>query len=337
MGPISAGARPGPVCYGLGGARPTVTDANVALGFLPPQLAGGALQLDVAAAKAAILTQIGAPLGLDAEAAAFGIREVANANMMRAIRAVTVERGLDPRDLTLLAFGGSGPVHACDLARALGMAKVLFPPGPGVFTATGMLAGTVEHHELRSCQMPLEGLGSEMVWPLIAEMRASAEKAIAAQGFVTEALRLDYEINLRLRGQDASLPIGLAGAEEETIAGLRAVFLTAYRETYGYAPTDSIEAVSIKLTAHGDDAKILNFLKLQPVDGAAAGRAGSRPVYFDRSGWRATQVLQRQAVSGPMAGPVIIESADTTIVVPPDARIDVGPAGSLIATFPSRG
>src|SRR5690606_20449621 len=113
---------------------------------------------DVEAARAAIASQLGALLGLSAEAAAYGIREVANANMVRAIRAVTVERGLDPRELTLFAFGGSGPVHACDLARTLGIARVLFPPAPGVFTAMGMLAGQVEHHELRSAQAPLAAL-----------------------------------------------------------------------------------------------------------------------------------------------------------------------------------
>ena len=117
VGPVSAGAMPGPVCYGLGGLRPTVTDANVVLGFLPTKLAGGALELDVESARAAISETIGKPLKLDVADAAFGIREIANANMVRAIRAVTIERGLDPRDLTLFAFGGSGPVHACDVAK----------------------------------------------------------------------------------------------------------------------------------------------------------------------------------------------------------------------------
>ncbi|MHA1563836.1 MAG: hydantoinase/oxoprolinase family protein, partial [Alphaproteobacteria bacterium] len=140
VGPISAGAVPGPACYGAGGDKPTVTDANLALGYLPDRLAGGSMALDVAKARAAIDRHVAQPLGLSIDDAAFGIRAIANANMARAIKVVTVERGLDPRDFTLLAFGGSGPNHACELARILNIPKVLFPPMPGVFTAMGMLS-----------------------------------------------------------------------------------------------------------------------------------------------------------------------------------------------------
>ena len=200
VGPVSAGAAPGPVCYGMGGTRPTVTDANVVLGYLPPELAGGSLKLDVEAARAAIIETLGIPLGLPIEAAAFGIREIANANMVRAIRAVTVERGLDPRELTLLAFGGSGPVHACDLARTLGIARVVFPPSPGVFTAMGMLAGNVEHHELRQAHSRLDLLDPTFVATLRQEMRIAATAAMVAQGYEAGAVRLRRSNRSSARG-----------------------------------------------------------------------------------------------------------------------------------------
>ena len=158
VGPVSAGALPGPACYGLGGDLPTVTDANVVLGLLPETLGGGVLTLDRDAARRAISQHITQATGLTVDDAAQGIRDVVNSNMARAIRAVTVERGLDPRDFTLLAFGGSGPVHACDVAATLGMKRVLFPAAPGVFTAAGMLAGRLDNHFLRPLASRLDML-----------------------------------------------------------------------------------------------------------------------------------------------------------------------------------
>lgn len=330
VGPVSAGARPGPVCYGLGGERPTVTDANVVLGYLPTRLAGGSLALDVAKATAAIDRVIGRPLGLSHEAAAFGIREIANSNMVRAIRAVTVERGLDPRELTLFAFGGSGPVHACDLARTLGISRVLFPPGPGVFTATGMLAGAVEHHELRSCQCPLSEIDSSTVASLKSDMTESAAAALAAQGYAAPDIELSFEVDLRLEGQETSHPVQLGETLDRN--ALRSDFTILYREHYGYIPTDTIEAVSLRLRASGHPSQSLDFLKMR----SAPEEMKSTPprnVYFDGV-WLRTPVMTRDSISGRALGPVIIESADTTIVIPPGASIAPNATGSLIATLP---
>jgi N-methylhydantoinase A len=337
VGPLSAGAMPGPVCYGLGGSRPTVTDANVVLGILPPQLAGGTLRLDVGAARKAIGRLLGVPLGLSVEAAAFGVRDVANANMVRAIRAVTVERGLDPRQLTLLAFGGSGPVHACDLAKILGIGRVLFPPAPGVFTAMGMLAGAVEHHERRSCAAPLASLDPAAIGLLQADMREAAEAALAADGYAAETLEFCYAINLRLDGQEAAMPLALDPRPD--LAGLAALgprFVALYRETYGYAPTDSIEAVSLTLEARHKNQG-LDFLALEAGNTAAVRPSSTRPICFDRGGWVETAILDRAAITSGMAGPLIVESADTTIVVPPGATLRPGVGGSLVATLAEAG
>jgi len=328
VGPRSAGALPGPVCYGLGGLQPTVTDANVVLGFLPPQLAGGMLTLDLTAARNAIARTLATPLGLSVEAAAYGIREIANANMVRAIRAVTVERGLDPRDLTLLAFGGSGPVHACDLARTLGILRVLFPPSPGVFTAMGMLAGAVEHHELRPLAGPLDRL--QPVEGLVADMRRAAIAALVAQGYAPETIMFSTEIDLRLVGQDAALSIPFADFDA---TNLRPAFIAAYRDTYGYAPSDTVEASALRLHAHARPSAPLDFCALRPAPLEGRKASPPRPVFFSRDTAITTPVHLREAVTSELTGPLIIEGADTTIVIPPGARVLPNATGSLIATL----
>lgn len=331
VGPRSAGADPGPVCYGRGGMHPTVTDANVVLGFLPPRLAGGTLPLDIGAARQAIDRELARPLGLSIEAAAYGIREIANANMVRAIRAVTVERGLDPRELTLLAFGGSGPVHAADLARTLGISRVLFPPSPGVFTAMGMLAGTVEHHELRALQGRLDRIDAAEVAGLRAEMQRAAEAALVAEGYDAASISCRTELDLRLDGQDAALSIPF---EQFDAGALRPAFIAAYRDSYGYTPTDAVEAVALRLHAHARNSEPLDFRALKPAASAATGNATNRRlVHFGRGAAIDTPVIQRAAVDRAFAGPVIIEGPDTTIVIPPGALVEPNATGSLVATL----
>jgi N-methylhydantoinase A len=326
VGPRSAGAVPGPVCYGLGGTHPTVTDANVVLGFLPTQLAGGTLTLNVAAARDAFARSLAEPLGLSVEAAAHGVREVANANMVRAIRAVTIERGLDPRDLTLLAFGGSGPVHACDLARILGISRVLFPPSPGVFTAMGMLAGVVEHHELRPLSGTLEHLLP--VDGLVDQMRQAATAALMAQGYDPETIVFSTDIDLRLVGQDAALSIPMTHLDP---AKLRSAFIAAYSETYGYAPTDTVEASALRLHAHARRSSPLDFRALRPAPVGPQPASPPRPVFFERGISTLTPILRREEVNAERVGPLIIEGSDTTIILPPGAKISPNATGSLIA------
>ena len=206
VGPQSAGADPGPVCYGQGGDRPHRhrRQRRPRLPPRPPRRRHARPRRRRPRAPPS-RQRSPAPSASRSRTAALGVRAVANANMVRAIRAVTVERGLDPRELALLAFGGSGPVHACDLARTLGIGRVLFPPSPGVFTAMGMLAGAVEHHEVRPLRGRLERLDPCEVAAHRAAMRAAATAALAAQGYPAEAIAFAEAIDLRLEGQDAAL------------------------------------------------------------------------------------------------------------------------------------
>ena len=335
VGPTSAGADPGPACYGIGGTMPPVTDANVVLGYLPSVLAGGQMKLDVDSARKAIGEQLAKSLGLDIEAAAVGVREVANANMARAIRAVTVERGVDPRDFTLLAFGGSGPVHACDLAKMLGIKTVLFPRAPGVFTAMGMLAGNVERHFIRAFPGLLHALDTAAANAAITALSDEAYAALESEGYERSAVSLAFELDLRFRGQDSEVPIAIpARLVNADQASIRQQFLDAYIALYGYASTDQVETVNIRLSATvvGD---ILDFKKLTSSQfEIKEGIVDHRNVYFTReSGWIKTPIIDRAAFSGEVTGPAILQSPDSTIVVPPGATAALDAAQNIIVSL----
>lgn len=336
VGPVSAGAFPGPVCYGIGGERPTVTDANAVLGFLPPSLAGGTMELKLNAARNAIDTLLAKPLGIGVEEAAVGIREVVNVNMARTIKAVTVERGVDPRDFTLVAFGGSGPVHACDLARALDMKQVIFPAAPGVFTAMGMLAGAVERYFVRPSLNLLDSLDISELANTIEQMREEAKKALAEEGYSADRIEFVFDLDMRFRGQDYEIPVRLP----ETIDGstreaLREGFIAAYTAMYGYASKDAIECANLRLLARGVASKTLDFRDIRSAQSTKGEqKRGTRRVYFNReSGWVDTPVMSRSLLDNEIAGPVILESTDTTIVVPPGWRVSADRVGCVIATL----
>lgn len=331
VGPVSAGADPGPVCYGIGGTRPTVTDANLVLGYLPASLAGGARPLSVEASRAAMSRDLGAPFGLSAEAAAHGVREVVNANMARAIRAVTVERGVDPRDFTLVAIGGSGPVHAADIARLLAMPRVLVPASPGVFTAMGMLAGDVERYFIRPFPCRLDALDTDAVEAVLAELSAEARRALEEEGVAPDHVRLSPEIDMRFRGQEMSLPVPYRAGD---VASLKAAFTSAYEAIYSYSSADTIEVVSLRLIGRGLRPGKLDFKAHATVASRAAEPIGVRTVHFGAErGTRETPVYDRRACPVSLVGPAILEGADSTVVIPPDASAEADAHNNLLITL----
>jgi N-methylhydantoinase A len=335
VGPISAGADPGPACYGIGGDEPTVTDANLVLGYLPATLAGGGLVLDRGRAERAIETRIARPLGLGPNEAAAGIRDIVNHNMARVIRAVTVERGVDPRDFTLLAFGGSGPAHACDLARDIGIDEVVFPRMPGVFTAMGMLAGDIERYFIRTCLGLLKDLDVDHVGGLLSELREEATSALAGEASADQRVDLEFQIDLRFVGQDSQLPIVLpAVLSADTAAALRQAFLTAYRATYRYASSDEVEMVNLRVVARGTRSARLDFAELHAAVPSRPARSATRFVRFSGSAEAVeVPVLERQALAGEISGPAILESLDCTVVLPPGSRARLDAFANIIVTF----
>lgn len=327
VGPVSAGAEPGPVCYGIGGDRPTVTDSNLVLGYLPQQLAGGSRSLDLTRAQEVIDRDLAAPFGLTMEKAAYGVREVVNANMARAIRAVTVERGVDPRDFDLVAIGGSGPVHAADIARLLSMKRILVPASPGVFTAMGMLAGDVERYFITPFPGLLENIDVEAATAKIAACEAQARTAVLEEGIPEDAVQLTPEIDLRFRGQEMSLSVPLGDPMDA--AAIRTRYLDAYRAIYSYSSSDQIEMVSLRVTGRGQRPGKLDFRLRREAE--AETQATIRKVYYDEvHGWLDTPCYERFRAPTTLRGPAILEGTDSTVVIPPDAKCTRDPYLNLL-------
>jgi len=329
VGPESAGAVPGPACYGRGGKRPTVTDANLVLGYLNPgYLVGGELRLDAAHAERALAQHVAEPLGLSLVEAALGIHRIANAAMQRAIRSVSIERGRDPRDFTLVAFGGSGPVHAAGLAEALGIGGILVPPHPGLFSAIGLLAAEVQQLYTRSLLRELGKADFGAAEALLGEMEARAVQDLGAEGFGAGDMKLERFADLRYRKQisELLLPLPARALEPADRERLADAFHGEHKATYGYAMRDErIEIVSLKLRARGArNAAPPAWDRM----GSDAAPHGERIAHFGRERGLATRVLGRAALGpAPAAGPLVIEEYDSTTVVPPGWTARLGAHG----------
>ena len=339
VGPLSAGADPGPACYGRGNDRPTVTDANVVLGYLNPAgLAGGSLEIDPQLSERAIMTHIGEPLGLNLVQAASGVRKIANVAMARAIRSVTVERGRDARDMVLMAFGGGGPVHAVEVAGLLGIREVIVPAMSGVFCSVGMLASDVEHNFVRNILRPLAQLDAQTFAAAVEGLAADGRARLGADGFPAERINLAFGADIRYLGQSSELtvpfdPDGLRGGD---FTVLHDAFQHSYNETFGYINDEPVEIVNIRLAARGIRENRLTFEGVDAHVVALDIPDGERSAWFPSTGGYATVPTRaRTAVSaGPVAGPAILEAYDTTIVLPPGATARSDGCGSLVIDVP---
>ena len=336
VGPVSAGASPGPACYGAGGDRPTLTDANLVLGYLPDRLAGGSMVLSVDLAAAAIDEHVAKPAGLTIIQAALGMRAIANSNMARAIRAVTVERGQDPRDFVLFAFGGAGPNHACDLAKSVGINKVVLPPEPGVFTASGMLEAAVEYFFIRAFARDPGRIDAAELRETAASLRQQACDELREEGFDRRQLSpFGFELDMRFAGQDSELQIAFDPfGKDLSIDDLNARFLAAYEDMFGYVSSDGVESVNLRLRAHWP---VSAQQSSTPSKSAAASRiaAIATPGPFRSRLGAGTHAGLRSSRSlpAPSTGPAIFESADTTFTIPPGATAEPDPHGNLVVTF----
>jgi N-methylhydantoinase A len=322
VGPESAGAAPGPACYGRGGAHLTVTDANVVLGFINPvALAGGGLPIRRELAMAALEKAVARPLGLPAEEAAWGVHRVANAAMARALRAVSTERGRDPRDFAILAFGGNGPIHAAALARMLEVKRVIVPPVPGLFSALGMLFPEVEHHYVRTFKRRLDGIDRDALEGVFAAMEAEGAAALANEDFPPAARRFERQIDLRYVGANSELTVPYPTGSDPA-ARLGEAFAAMYERQYGYrSDEEAIETMSLRVAAHGI-AATAHVPERLSLDAAADAVTGARKVYFGpETGWVMAPICARAALGSDWRqGPLLVEEFDSTTVIPPDGR-----------------
>ena len=337
VGPESAGAMPGPACYDQGGEEPTVTDANVVLGYLnPEQLVGGEVPLNPARARAVLAARVAGPLGLELERAAFGAHLIAASNMIRAIRAVSSERGRDPRGFTLVAFGGNGPLFAAGMAASLGIKRVLVPPVPGVFSSFGLLCARLEHHYARSLRTLLRAAQLPALNEAFDDLERQARAQLAAEGVPGTAIAIQRRAAMHYHGQIYELtvvvpdgPIAPAGVQ-----ALEEAFGREHERTYGHraGADEPVELVSVQLIASAADAEPPRLPDAARLLGQeAAARLGVRPAYFGPElGWLDTPVLRRGALAEPQTGPCIIEEYDATCLVPPGARAVLDRFGNIV-------
>ena len=340
VGPESASSTPGPVCYGRGGVEPTVTDANVALGYLNPDyFAGGSMRLHPGEAARAIDERVGRPLGLSLDAAAWGIHTIVNTNMELATRVVSIERGRDPRALTLVAFGGSGPVHGCRLAQALGIPRVILPAAAGVTAAIGLLAAEVRFDVARTYVRRLDALDPVHLNAMYEEMAAQATQVVrdsATAGSVT----VTRSVDARYVGQgfELTVPVPHGPLDAAALARLRASFDEIYAARYGYAqPKEPVEVVTWKLSAVGGAPRV-SLAKAADTP-AAGGVKGRRRAYFpETGGWIDCPIYDRYklALGLSIAGPAIVEERESTSVLPPGSLATVDEYANLIVELGAR-
>ena len=323
VGPDSAGADPGPACYGRGGTQPTVTDADLVLGYLGPDtFAGGQLTLDVTAAERAIREAVANPLGIDLIDAAHGVYRIANTVMAEAVKVMSVQRGDDPRNFALIVAGGAGPIHAGPIAGELGIETLLIPRESSVFCAAGMLLSDLKHAFVRTHAVELSEIDAARAGQILDEMRAEAHATFEREGVAPHSVALRFSAELRYVGQFNEVEVeafdgGIVNAA--TIADMTAAFHLRHDTLFGYAMADAdVELINIRLTASSETAKpSLRALAASDEDPAHACRT-RRAAYFE-GGFREVDVFDglKLAAGNRVPGPAIVEQPTTTIVIPP--------------------
>ncbi|MBX3013076.1 MAG: hydantoinase/oxoprolinase family protein [Caldilineaceae bacterium] len=339
VGPQSAGADPGPVCYGKGGTEPTVTDANLVLGRLnPAYFLGGEIQLDVAAARQAIQERCADPLGMDLTAAAHGIVEIANAAMVNALRLVSVQRGYDPRDFALVGFGGAGPVHANRLAAEIEIPTVIIPPGPGVASALGLLVTDLQHEFATTLIAPVQRLDLAAVEASYQQMIGQGRQTLQREGIDESAMRFVRQVDLRYVGQSYELAVTLPDQplREPVLAAVLATFHRTHDRAYGFsAPGEPVEFVNLRLLAIGQIVKPQLRTWAAATGAVDQAQKAIRPVYFaDLGGYTDCPIYDRYRLGAGhvVVGPAIIEEFDATTVLLPGYEARVDPFGHLVMT-----
>ena len=331
IGPHSAGAVPGPVCYDQGGTEPTVTDANVVLGYInPAQLVGGALKLNAARARTVIAEKIARPLGMSVEEAAYGAHLIAASNMIRALKAVSSERGRDPRDYALVAFGGNGPVFAAGMAEAMHIPQVLIPPSAGVFSSFGLLYAEVEYYFTRTRKRLLRALDPAEAQDIIEGLEAEARARLSADGFAPERIELRRSASLHYQGQSFELRVSLAAGplDQAALAALEEAFGVEHERTYGHRAgvEEPVELVSLEVIGRGipDMPRAASAAAASLAPDIAIAEPARRAYFGPAQGWLEARIVNRSALKAPHAGPCIVEEYDATCLVPPgwNARLD---------------
>lgn len=337
VGPRSAGAVPGPACYGQGGLEPTVTDANVVLGRIDPQqFLGGEMPLSLELARAAIQQRVAEPLGLSVEAAALAVVKIAVLNMSLAVRQVSVERGYDPRDFAMVAFGGAGPLHAVEVARALHIPTIIIPNFPGQFSAAGMLVADLRYDYVRTYYALLDRSDFAALHQIALELAATAQPRL--DDLHAEGTEMRYWLDVRYSGQDSSIavPVHIDTFARADRSGVRAAFNEMHQRAFGYHdPDHAVEIVSVRLAATARRSGTVptaepRVSQRNPQAVPSTTSGSPRMVWFEQAiecgVYRRDELIGGTQIAGPA---VVQEYASTTLVFPGD-RLEVVPTGELL-------
>jgi N-methylhydantoinase A len=336
VGPHSAGAAPGPACYGLGGNAATVTDANLVLGRLSAdRFLGGDMPLDEDAARAVIMTHVAAPLGMELAAAADGVLRIAVSAMSCAITRIATGRGVDPGDFVLIAYGGAGPLHAVEIARESGIRRVIIPNAPGVFSAVGLLHADLRYDYVRSWLVRLDGASFDDLARLYGEQEDEGRRAIAAAPVKPDDVAVSRAADMRYAGQERTVTVGLPMHvfDDKDRDAIKRRFDGMHLQRYGTCvPAEGAEIVSLRTTVTGIMHKpVIDEIRRGSVALAKAARTGTRLVYFDGHGFVDTRTFAREALvaGNRIKGPAVVEEyASTTLLAPGDA-LEVDRFGNL--------
>ncbi len=319
VGPQSAGAVPGPACYGHGGELPTVTDANVVLGRLPPRLLGGDMTLDADAAQAAV-ARIAQALGLDVYQAAQGILDIVNENMFGALRLVTVQKGLDPRDFALVAFGGAGPLHGNAMGILAGCYPVIVPPTPGVLSALGFLYSDVKNEFAQTYIRNLDDVVASEVLEILHRLGADARAWLSDEGLAADQQQVHFEIDVRYfrQGYEFSISVEPERLGDAGLADIESRFGTIHERLYGFKLDSPIELVNLRAVGVGQVVKV-EFPRFDKVgEDASAAIVEQTRVFFDGNFITANVYAREQLQAGNrIAGPAVLTQRDSTTVVHP--------------------
>ena len=331
VGPQSAGAKPGPACYSQGGTEATVTDANVVLGYInPTSIAGGTVSVNSEAAKVALNRSAAEHLKLETNDAAYGVYAVANTTMIRAIKSVTTYRGRDPREFTLMAFGGSGPLHAAEMARSLGIRQIIVPASPGVFSALGLLEALPEYSFSRTMITDPMSEGADKIINAFNELESSSIERLRTEDLGKDVIgSWSRTADLRYRGQAYELTVNANARPDDDLANFIVErFHIEHERTYGRRASDEpVDLVTIRSTYRIDSDRIVPKSVNETED-----KKPPRNAYFGKqNGWMLTPVIDRGGLTNSIThGPLIIEEYDSTTLVPPDTSVHIDQTGNII-------
>ena len=339
VGPVSSGAVPGPACYNLGGREATVTDADVMLGYLNHKhLLGGDFPIDSELAREAVSRNVASPLGISEIEAAHGIHLLVNSNMARALRAVSSERGRDPRRFVLFSFGGGGPVHAAGLAEMLDITRIVVPPFPGVFSSFGLLVADVEHHFVQTYFKSFDELNIAELAKVLEGLWEQGRIQLRLEGFEDANQEVITQVDMKYKGQVSDLTVLMNPGKvtQQTIAALGEAYAQEHEKSFGYRTDAPYQLVNLRVIARGHSPVSRGPGRLEiPAPSRQNGQT-QRPGYFGAShGWIDTKVVDRTSVDrtgvdGSSGGPLIIEEYDSTTVVPPGWRASVDQWNNII-------